>query len=49
MDNVAIDPVLLGFNICATGKKLQRIYFIVMTENFKVQFKLLIFVTDPGI
>jgi len=49
MDNVAINPVPLGPNICATGKKLQRVYFIVMTENFNVLFTLLMFVPDSGI
>jgi hypothetical protein len=49
MDNVAINPVLLGLDICAAGKKLQRIYFIVMTHNFNVQFTLLLFVPDSGI
>ena len=49
MDNVAINPVLLGLNVCATGKKLQRLYFIVMTKKFNVQFTLLLFVSDSGI
>jgi len=49
MDNVAINPVLLGLNICATGKKLQRVYFTVMTENFNVLFTLLMFVPESGI
>jgi len=49
MDNVAINPVLLGLNICATGKKLQRVYFTVMTEHFNVLFTLLMFVPESGI
>jgi len=36
MDNVAINPVLLGLNICAIGKKIQRIHFVIMTGNFNV-------------
>jgi hypothetical protein len=49
MDNVAINPVLLGLNICATVKKLQSIHFIVMTGNFNVQCTLLMFVPYSGI
>ena len=49
MDNVTFNPVLLGLNICATGKKLPRIYFIVMTVNFNVHLTILMFVPGSGI